>query len=403
MTDVPVVSDAMRSTNEQTILTLRMSRRRAVGLAFGAAGSALAFTTGIHRVSAQDEGQVSTNGLPLFETTDALNLRSVASLDGSILLVIPAGAEVQGSNRAENGFREVTYGGATGWAFADYLVPVGSSNPNNPPASFDGTAVVEAATNFRSGASLNASIIRVLPAGTTVSVSDLITDGFRYSQVDGINGWLFDLTLSPTAQNGDGSQNYDATTTAALNLRSSPNGSIILVMPEGATVTVTGSPESGFLPVIYSGTTGWASADYLTTEGGGTPPPEGTSGIVTTDLNLRASALISAPVLLVIPSGAAIEITGAVNNDFLPVTFNGTPGWASALYIRAGDGVFYITTTDVNLREQPRLDAAVLTVLPAGAELVYAGTGKAPPEGWAGPFDYGELRGYVWDEYIVPV
>ena len=388
---------------DPNIIGHRLTRRRIASLAIGAAASAFAVTVGIHRAGAQDDGEVSTFGLPLFETTDQLNLRSAASLDARILLVIPSGAEVQGSNRAENGFREVTYSGTTGWASADYLVPLGSSNPNNPPALFDGTALVEAATNFRSGASLSSSIIRVVPAGTTVSVSDLITDGFRYSRVDGTNGWLYDLTLSPTGQSGDGSQNQNATTTAALNLRNAPNGSIVLVMPEGATLTITGSPVTGFLPVTYNGTAGWASAEYLTTGGGGTPPTDGTSGIVTTGLNLRASSSISAAVLLVIPSGATIGITGAVANGFLPVTYDGTPGWASAMYIRTGDGVFFLTTTDVNLREEPRLDASVLTVLPEGAELIYAGTGKAPPEGWAGPFDYGELRGYVWAEYVVAV
>lgn len=396
-----VFSDTTRSSREHTDLSQRLSRRQLAGLMAGAAVSAIGFTARVQRASAQDDGEVTTNGLPIFETTDQLNLRQVASLNGQILLVIPARAEVQGSNRAENGFREVTYGGTTGWASADYLVPLGSSTPDNPPAAFDGTAVVEAATNFRSGPSLNASIIRVLAAGTTVTVSDLVTDGFRYSQVDGTNGWLYDLTLSPIGQGGDGSQNYAAITTAALNLRSAPNGSIVLVMPTGATVTVTGSPANGFLPVTFNGTAGWASEAYLTRQGDGAPPTDGTAGVVTSDLNLRESSSTSAAVLLVIPAGASIVVTGAARDGFLPVTFNGTAGWASALYIRSGSGVFYRTTTDVNLREQPRLDAAVLTVLQEGAELVYAGTGKAPPEGWAGPFDYGQLRGFVWDAFVI--
>lgn len=383
--------------------SIGFSRRRVVAMALGAAVGLTAVNTGVRLASAQDDdGEVSTLGLPLFRTSAALNLRSGASTDDAVLLVIPAGVEVQGSNRYENGYREVTYEATTGWAYDAFLVPLGSTDPTNPPAAIDGTAVVDAATNFRSGPSLNATIIRVLPAGSTVSVSDQITDGFRYSQAGGTNGWIFDLALSPTQQGGDGSQSYAATTTAALNLRSAPNGSIILVMPEGASVTVTGSPSQGFLPVTYNGTSGWASSDFLT-RGGETPPPAGVSGLVTTDLNLRAQPSTAAQILTVIPAGSSVTVTGAASAGFLPVVYAGTSGWAAADYIRSGANPDWRTTTDVNFRELPALDARILAVLPAGTGLAYAGTGKKAPEGWGGPFDYGDLRGYVWDAYVVPL
>ena len=54
-------------------------------------------------------------------TTANLNLRSQASLSGSILKVIPAGAKVSATNEIENGYRKVTYGGTTGWASVAFL------------------------------------------------------------------------------------------------------------------------------------------------------------------------------------------------------------------------------------------------------------------------------------------
>ena len=386
-----------------------INRRRFAGLAVGGLAAAVSLGTGLTKVSAQDDGGLSAAGLPLFQTTAALNLRSGPSTDDAVLLVIPSGAQVQGSNRYDSGYREVTYDGTTGWAYDDYLTPLGSSNPTNPPVAFDGTAVVEAATNFRSDASLNAGVIVVLPAGTTVSVSDQVTNGFRYSQYNGTNGWIYDLALSPTEQNGgdggDGSQNYSATTTAPLNLRDAPNGSVILVMPEGASVTVTGSASSGFLPVEYLGTgvRGWASADYLSVEGNSSPGEDGPASYpatTTAALNLRTSP-VDGSITLVIPAGSTVYVTGDARQGYLPVAYNGAPGWASSLYIRSGSGVFYRTTTDVNLREQPSLDAMVLTVLSEGTQITYAGTGKAPPDGWSGPFDYGNLRGYVWSAFVV--
>ena len=52
-------------------------------------------------------------------------------------------------------------------------------------------------------------------------------------------------------------------------------------MPAGAAVTVTGDPQSGFYPVVYNGTSGWASGDFITFGGGGDPGGGGGgSGII---------------------------------------------------------------------------------------------------------------------------
>jgi hypothetical protein len=56
-----------------------------------------------------------------------------------------------------------------------------------------------------------------------------------------------------------------ATTTSNLNLRSTPStsASIVLTMPQGSTVTLTGASQNGFYAVRYQGSAGWAHADYL--------------------------------------------------------------------------------------------------------------------------------------------
>lgn len=55
------------------------------------------------------------------KTTAALNLRSQPSMSGQVLLVIPAGATVNATNEYSDGFRKVSYGGKTGWAYSAYL------------------------------------------------------------------------------------------------------------------------------------------------------------------------------------------------------------------------------------------------------------------------------------------
>jgi uncharacterized protein YraI len=54
-------------------------------------------------------------------TTAALNLRSQPSLAGSVLRVIPYGAQVQAGTEIENGYRKVTYAGTTGWSSTAFL------------------------------------------------------------------------------------------------------------------------------------------------------------------------------------------------------------------------------------------------------------------------------------------
>lgn len=393
-----------------------INRRRFAGLAVGGLAAVASLGAGLTRVSAQDGGDLSAAGLPLYQTTAALNLRSGPGAGYSVLLVIPSGAQVQGSNRYDSGYREVTYDGTTGWAYDDYLTPLGSSNPTNPPAAFDGTAVVEAATNFRSDASLNASIIQVLPAGTTVSVSDQVTNGFRYSQVNGTNGWIYDLALSPTEQNGggdgggDGSQNYAATTTAALNLRDAPSGTILLVMPEGTSVTVTGSASGGYLPVTYNGTNGWASADYLTTSGGGGNGGGGDGSanyqaVTTAYLNLRDAP--NGSVILVMPSGARVTVLGSASQGFLPVEYVGTGqrGWASADYLSLygsgesgedGPASYPATTTAaLNMRTGP-VDGSIILVIPAGGTVYVVGDAR---QGYL-PVAYDGISGWASADYL---
>jgi zinc D-Ala-D-Ala carboxypeptidase len=54
-------------------------------------------------------------------TTARLNLRAEPSTKARVLLVMPAGATVQATHVAANGFLQVSYKGTSGWASLDYL------------------------------------------------------------------------------------------------------------------------------------------------------------------------------------------------------------------------------------------------------------------------------------------
>ncbi len=127
-----------------------------------------------------------------------------------------------------------------------------------------------------------------------------------------------------------------ATTTVDLNLRAGPGTGyeILTVMPAGSQVSaLTEEPQDGFVRTRYGGLEGWASAAYLAV-GDGTNDPEPAMATTTVDLSLRAGPGPGYPVVLVIPAGSRVTVTGASENGFAPVAYWGTSGWVSETYLR---------------------------------------------------------------------
>ena len=133
-------------------------------------------------------------------------------------------------------------------------------------------------------------------------------------------------------------------TTANLNLRTGPGTSyaVIRTIPSGATVEVTGDAQSGFLPVTYSGSSGFASADFLTSgssSGSGTTSgPTGTRYVVDGRLNLRSGPSTSYGVILVLQDGSSVQLTGEVSGSYSKVTSNGSTGWVATQYLSTSGG-----------------------------------------------------------------
>lgn len=271
-------------------------------------------------------------------TTDSLNLRGGPSTSSAVILVIPRGAKVAVTGNAKSKFLPVTYQGRQGWAHSDYL-------------ALD------------------------IPSGTPATTG---------------------------------------TVTANLNLRIGPSTGqrAILVIPAGAQVTITGSSSNGFLAVTYGGYSGYAHGDWISrtaTPAPVTPPatsaptpapvitptPVATNGKVTESLNLRSQPNTSSQVLVVMPAGAKITLTGKSSGDFLAVQYNGKSGWAHKDWISitastpptdlkpqpeapvqppvtsiSGTGR---TTDNLNLRAQPNTNSAILVTMKAGSTITLTG------------------------------
>ncbi|MDQ3779502.1 MAG: SH3 domain-containing protein [Chloroflexota bacterium] len=223
-------------------------------------------------------------------TTDDLNLRSGPGASYSTLGTVPANSRLNVSGAAEAGYYPVSYGEQTGWVAAEFVV-------------VDSEAAAEP-------------------------------------------------ELVESAQTVPGRGTTEGRATEPLNLRSGPGreSEVLLTMPEGSVVPLSGEANNGYLNVTYNGTTGWVDAAYLslsepapasTTADPGSlvvPVTAGGAARTTTDLNLRGGPGVSESVLLVIPGGEPLALTGEVSGDYVGVSYNGAQGWVDANFLTTLSG-----------------------------------------------------------------
>jgi uncharacterized protein YraI len=207
--------------------------------------------------------------------------------------------------------------------------------------------------NLRSGPSTNYSVILVMPAGASLKITGSYNKGFYPVRYQGTKGWAAADYLSSGGGGSSDEASYQSSstgtayTTTSLNLRSGPStgDGVIAVMRSGSAVTLTGQSSNGFVSVDYNGSSGWAYADYLGSGGGGgddsgsnaTDSATGTA-YTTTSVNLRSGAGTSYSVITVVPSGAAVSLTGSTANNFVSVSYGGSNGWLYADYVSSSGG-----------------------------------------------------------------
>jgi uncharacterized protein YgiM (DUF1202 family) len=307
----------------------------------------------------------------------ALNLRSGPSYSAGIITTMPGNSRVTVTGGSQNGFYPVTYGSTSGWALGDYLdidagADPGPDDGSNPSPS--GTAtVIDGELNLRASASTGAAVLLVMPDGATVTLTGQSSNGFRSVSYQGSSGWAYAIYLSTDdVPSGDTATVIDG----ALNLRASASTSaaVVTVMPDGAVVTLLDQSSNGFTQVRYNGSTGWAYSIYLSTGG---DSGHGTFATVFDgELNLRSGAGTGYSVLLVLPDGARVELTGSTSNGFSQITYQGTTGWASSQWLTTGGSSGSTATVidgALNLRASASTGAAVLFVMPDGATVTLLG------------------------------
>jgi uncharacterized protein YraI len=138
--------------------------------------------------------------------------------------------------------------------------------------------------NLRQEPSLDAAVLRFIPAGAPVlRGSGAVTNGYAPVTYEGVSGWTVALGLVATPEGVTAAAVPTATapapapaatseirvTLTPLVLRSGPgvDAEAILVIPEGARLTLTREgAEDGYVTADYDGVTGWVYADLIARE-----------------------------------------------------------------------------------------------------------------------------------------
>jgi N-acetylmuramoyl-L-alanine amidase len=248
----------------------------------------------------------------------------------------------------------------------------GPDDGGNPSPS--GTAtVIDGELNLRASANTSAGVLLVMPDGASVTLTGQSSNGFLSVSYQGTSGWAYGIYLST----GDDIPTGDTAIVidGALNLRASASTSaaVVTVMPDGAVVSLLGQSSNGFSNVSYNGSSGWAYSIYLSSGGSGNGR---FATVFDGELNLRSGAGTGYGVLLVLPDGARVELTGSASNGFSQVVYQGTTGWASSQWLNTGGSSGSTATVidgALNLRASASTGASVLAVMPDGATVTLLG------------------------------
>ena len=283
--------------------------------------------------------------------TENLNLRDQPGTSGKILTTIPKGKTVTIlSEKDENGWYKVSYGGKTGYVSGSYL----TTSPSGSTTITTKTGTATENLNLRNQASLSGKILTTIPKGKTVTIlSEKDENGWYKVSYDGKTGYAISNYIKEGDSNSESTESAPSkptvsktgTTTENLNLRNqaSLSGKILTTIPKGKTVTILSEKdENGWYKVSYDGKTGYAISNYIkegdsnsesTDSTPSTPVP--IEGQPTENLNLRDQPGTSGKILTTIPKGKIVTILSEKNaNGWYKVSYNGKTGYVSGSYFK---------------------------------------------------------------------
>ena len=342
-----------------------------------------------------EPGNAIGSGLIANTSNDGVRCRTEPSAGGAVVTVVPEGTWVELTDVETGGWQAINCGGQVGYVTSRYVSYDGSGTDNvgDGEVAVDSTAETGAdlavgamavtgaavvsgtngdGVNCRSSASSGGNVITILSEGSNVSLRGSAKGNWQPVVCAGSNGYVsLDFISSGDGGSTDdggsdgggddatGEAVVDGTNGDGVNCRTSASSSssVIVILPEGAGVTLRGGASDGWQPVFCGGSSGFVSTQYLSSgadpsddveEGG-----DGGSGDVTGEatvtgtgngLRCRAKAGFDSAVVTVLFDGDGVSLRGNVSGDWQPVVCAGGNGFVFADYLNydgsggGGDG-----------------------------------------------------------------
>lgn len=343
----------------------------------------LALLQGADEVSANmvvgaGAGDVIGSALIANTSNDGVRCRTEPSSGGAVITVVPEGTWVDLTGAATGGWQPINCAGEGGYVSDRYVSYDGTGTDNvgdgdsgatttEASVSVGAASVTGAATvsgtngdgvNCRSSASTSGNVITILSEGSNVSLRGDARGDWQPVVCAGSSGFVssqfLDFDDSGSGDDSGGGGGDDATGEAVVDgtngdgvncrTRGSSSSSVIVVLPEGADVTLRGGASGGWQPVFCGGSMGFVSSQYLSTGGGGggNGGGGGGSGEITGEatvagtgngLRCRTKASYDSSVITVLFDGDGVSLRGNVSGDWQPVVCSGSNGFVFAGYL----------------------------------------------------------------------
>lgn len=251
-------------------------------------------------------------------------------------------------------------------------------------ATADTSMTATTAVNVRAAASTGSKIVGGLYRGQTVTAVSATGTWTKIRFGSGL-AYVSSQYLKGGSAAPGGSVTGIRVTTTQVNLRKGPGLSYarIRVIPDDASVNLTGKAARGYSEVVYAKVTGWVATQYLA-KPTGLPAITGTR-LTTADLLIRTTSGSDYKVVGEIAKGRTVSITGTTQNGRAQIIYGNAIRWVTAKYLTTPaapgpvapglpkiTGIRYATTTLI-IRSTPNADFQSVTEVGTGTQLSITG------------------------------
>ncbi|QFK72938.1 SH3 domain-containing protein [Pradoshia sp. D12] len=299
-----------------------------------------------------------------------LSIKKTASSSAKSLATIKIGTAVSVKGRMGS-WVNVYYSSkkVTGWVSISSLT---KSNPANGTANLGTYYVTATSLNVRATASTKAKVITTVKKDAALTLQQKIGSWGKAKTSNGKVGWVslsYLSTKKPVANLGT---YYVTASSLSVREKASTKSKIITTVKKNAAVTLQQKSGSWGKVETSNGKIGWVSLTYISTKK--TVANLGTYYVTATSLNVREKANTKAKVITTVKKNATVTLQQKSGTWGEVKTSNGKVGWVSLSYLStkkpaANLGTYYVTASNLNVRQKADTSSKVITTVKKNAAL----------------------------------